>query len=274
MSIGKGLPVDCSRMLPFMGLARNVLSALAKPMGYRLVRASEKPTLDFDLEDDFKGIAERCRSFTMTSTERMYALWQGVRHVIRSNIPGDFVECGVWKGGSAMLIALTLKQLSVTDRRLWLYDTFEGMSEPTAKDICAQDGQPITPDKLRELTATSDAWKSLEQPLDAVKANLASTGYPAELLRFVKGKVEATIPAEVPTQLALLRLDTDWYESTKHELEHLYPRLSAGGVLIIDDYGFWKGAREAVDEYIQRQKLNLLLARVDVTGRICVKPSV
>jgi len=107
--------------------------------------------------------------------------------------------------------------------------------------------------------------------LEEVKRNLLSTGYPAERIFFVKGKVEETIPMSAPAQIALLRLDTDWYESTYHELVHLYPRLSSGGVLIIDDYGHWKGARRAVDAYISEQKLRLLLNRIDYTGRICVK---
>ena len=84
--------------------------------------------------------------------------------------------------------------------------------------------------------------------------------------------VEDTIPNQAPKEIALLRLDTDWYESTLHELEHLYPRLVSGGVLIIDDYGHWRGAREAVDEYIDKHKLKLFLTRIDYTGRLCVKP--
>jgi hypothetical protein len=98
-----------------------------------------------------------------------------------------------------------------------------------------------------------------------------STGYPSDLINYVEGKVEETIPVNAPDQISLLRLDTDWYESTKHELIHLYPRLVEGGVLIIDDYGHWQGARRAVDEYIEENNLPLLLCRIDYTGRITVK---
>jgi O-methyltransferase len=106
--------------------------------------------------------------------------------------------------------------------------------------------------------------------LDDVRANLLSTGYPANQIHFVPGKVEQTIPKTLPERLALLRLDTDWYESTKHELEHLYPRLSNDGVLIIDDYGHWRGAREAVDEFFLRSR-HPLLHRLDYTGRLMLK---
>ena len=98
-----------------------------------------------------------------------------------------------------------------------------------------------------------------------------STGYDQGLVHLVKGRVEETIPEHAPDSIAFLRLDTDWYESTKHELEHLFPRLSRHGVLIVDDYGHWKGARKAVDEYFAENKIKILLSRVDYTGRVAVK---
>jgi hypothetical protein len=108
--------------------------------------------------------------------------------------------------------------------------------------------------------------------LAEVQANLARTGYPAELIRCVPGRVEATVPAEAPEEIALLRLDTDWQASTRHELEHLYPRLKRGGVLIVDDYGHWRGARQAVDDYFRTKQIPIFLGRIDYTGRIAVKP--
>jgi len=98
-----------------------------------------------------------------------------------------------------------------------------------------------------------------------------SIGYPEQQIHFVEGLVEETLPAEAPEEIALLRLDTDWYSSTKHELEQLYPRLAPGGVLILDDYGHWQGARRAVDEYFAENQITLLLNRVDSTARIGVK---
>src|SRR5207344_857055 len=104
---------------------------------------------------------------------------------------------------------------------------------------------------------------------DEVVRNLASTGYPSDRLHFIRGRVEDTIPAGAPEKIALLRLDTDWYESTRHELTHLFPRLSTHGVLIIDDYGHWQGARRAVDEYFSATPI--LLNAIDFTARIAVK---
>jgi hypothetical protein len=104
-----------------------------------------------------------------------------------------------------------------------------------------------------------------------VKAAIASTRYPEGRVQFIKGRVEDTIPHRAPERISLLRLDTDWYESTRHELEHLYPRLVPGGVIVIDDYGCWQGARDATDEFISRHNITLLLNRMDYTGRIGVK---
>jgi O-methyltransferase len=107
--------------------------------------------------------------------------------------------------------------------------------------------------------------------LDIVMEAIESTAYPSEKVHYIKGMVEQTIPEFVPKKIALLRLDTDWYESTKHELEHLFPRLSKGGVLIIDDYGHWQGARKAVEEYLKKNDVKILLNRIDYTGRMGVK---
>jgi hypothetical protein len=218
-----------------------------------------------DMEPEFRALSERCAPFTMTSPERRYALWQAARHV--GGLPGDYVECGVWRGGSSMLAALTFAA-NGDDRGLWLYDTFEGMSEPTARDVDVS-GTRVADDWERH--RAEDGPVLARATLDDVKANMASTGIPGERVRYVQGKVEDTIPADVPEQIALLRLDTDWYESTRHELEHLWPRVVAGGVLIVDDYGHWAGAREAVDEYFDGRPDRPLLARIDYTGRIGVK---
>jgi hypothetical protein len=129
-------------------------------------------------------------------------------------------------------------------------------------------GASVEFERSRRGSDTSDwCYASLED----VRQNLASTGYGMERIAFVKGKVEDTLPGSAPDSISLLRLDTDWYESTLHELVHLFPRLSAGGVLIIDDYGHWRGARRAVDEYLRDNSIRMLFDRVDYSGRIAVK---
>ena len=227
----------------------------------------EQQFLDFDPE--FWPLYYQCRPFTMTSPERLYALYKAVNYAILRGIAGDFVECGVWRGGSAMMMVLTLLRHGVRDRRIFLYDTFEGMSAPTEKD---QDRTGRPADQLLAESDRSDAagiW--CISPLEEVQSNLAGTGYPMENIRLVRGKVEDTVPSVAPSSISVLRLDTDWYESTRHELIHLYPLLAQGGVLIIDDYGFWQGARRAVDEYFQEPGRGILLNRIDATGRIAVR---
>lgn len=211
-----------------------------------------------DLTDAQRTLCSDVQLFTQTSRERVVTLADAVEYVVRRDIPGDFVECGVWLGGSTMAIAKTLVRLGVRDRRIWLYDTFGAMPLPDEvdKDFAG-----------RLISQPSDVPHGTYLPW--VRENMESTGYPPEEISYVCGLVEETIPATVPDQIALLRLDTDWYSSTIHELEHLYPLLPRGGVLIIDDYGHFQGARKAVDEYFAHSPI--LLTRVDYSGRMGVK---
>ncbi len=210
------------------------------------------------------------REFTATSTERLAGLVSAVEYIAQNQIPGALVECGVWRGGSMMAAALTLMRCGDSSRDLYLFDTYEGMSQPTDADVMF-DGQRAE-DILKEKEPAEgfgNYW--CVAGLEDVKRNLYSTGYPKEKLHFIKGKVEDTVPERAPSGIALLRLDTDWYESTAHELEHLFPRLITNGVLIIDDYGHWLGARKAVDEYFGKQVFRPMLHRLDYTGRLAIK---
>jgi hypothetical protein len=207
--------------------------------------------------------------YTMTSPERIYATIQAVRYVVAGNIPGHIVECGVWKGGSMMAAARALLQLDDASRALYLFDTYEGMPPPTAEDVSITGDLPVRDYGSSVRPDGASRWCLAE--LREVKANMGLTGYPAEQVHYVKGRVEETIPDRAPSDIAILRLDTDWHASTRHELEHLYPRLAKGGVLIVDDYGHWEGCRRAVDEYFARRREPLFFARVDYTGRVAVK---
>jgi O-methyltransferase len=214
-----------------------------------------------DVSPERQALFARVRPYTQTSLERVTTLADAVEYVVAANVPGDFVECGVWRGGSSMAIALTLLGLGAGHRRLWLYDTFGEMPAPGLHDRDYA-GRAVTG---QETSMLGQAGLSLAD----VQAAMRSTGYPERQISYVPGRVEETIPGSTPSEIALLRLDTDWYESTRHELAHLYPRLASGGVLIVDDYGHYAGARQAVDEYFAGAPI--LLTRVDYTGRVAVK---
>lgn len=240
---------------------------LFRIFGYEITYISKKFPEDMDRE--FEEIYKKCKEYTMTSIERMYALYKSVEYVVNSKIPGDFVECGVWKGGSSMVIAHSLLKMKEMDRKIYLYDTFAGMSKPGQKDIRISDSLPVIKIWEKKERKNYNEWDF--SPLSEVEKNMFSTGYPRNNIIFAKGKVEETIPRTIPDQIALLRLDTDWYESTCHELNCLFPLLSVNGVLIIDDYGHYAGAKEAVDKYFKKNNIPILLNRIDYTGRLGIK---
>jgi len=221
-----------------------------------------------NLEPEFRALYEQCREYTMTSWERLYALYKSVQYLVENKIPGDIVECGVWRGGSMKLSAHVLLALGVTDRKLFLYDTFEGMTEPDPEVDVDASGNKAANDWL-EVQRRGVKWSYA--PVEEVRDVIAGSGYPMDKVVFVKGPVEDTIPATVPDRISLLRLDTDWYSSTKHEIEHLYPRLSTHGVLLLDDYGHYQGARRAIDEYFDRAGKRPFLTRIDYSCRAAIK---
>lgn len=214
-----------------------------------------------DIDAETIKIIEAVTPYTMIGRERLQALITATRYIVRNGIEGAVVECGVWRGGASAAAALALKDLDET-RDMYMFDTFEGMPEPTKEDKSfGNDSAMEVFNKLRT-SAKSSSWDMAS--LEDVRANLTTLGLNAEGFTFVKGMVEDTIPEKSPDgAIALLRLDTDWYKSTKHEMDHLFPKLVPGGVLIIDDYGDWQGAREAIDEYIETHKTRILLTRVD-----------
>lgn len=240
-------------------IIRNILAA----RGIELVKTDQLKKVDIDMDSnvEFMDFYNKCQSFTMTSKQRLFALYEAVNYIKKHKIAGDIVECGVWKGGSSMMAALSLN--ADKSRFLYLYDTFEGMNEPGGEDV----------NMIGE--AAEGTWQGrdkCEAGIEEVQKNMALTPYPSQNIKYIAGMVEDTIPATIPEKISLLRLDTDWYESTYHELINLYPRLVKGGVLIIDDYGHWQGAKKAVDQYFEENNIPILLNRIDYTGRIAIKP--
>jgi hypothetical protein len=241
---------------------KSLVKRLLRQAGYEL-KLIRHP----DVTDREWQIYSKVKNFTMLSLERILTNIRAVDYVSANKIPGDIVECGVWRGGSCMAMAFALIDSS---RGLWMYDTYSGMTDATDADMTHTGLKAsVLLDNANRLEIPERSEILALASLGDVQRNMQSTGYPRSRINFVQGPVECTIPTQIPNQIALLRIDTDWYESTRHELEHLYPRLSRGGILIIDDYGHWRGAQKAVDEYF---KGKLFLHRIDYSGRLAIKP--
>lgn len=199
--------------------------------------------------------------YSMTSKERIDCLYNSLEYIRLNNIPGDVIECGVWKGGNILGIMEYFSFYNITNKQIWMYDTFSGMTLPEDVDI----DHTNTPARniLGQVMCVSY--------LDEVISNLKNSSYPLNKIKIVKGDICKTLldKANVPNNISLLRLDTDWYKSTKIELEVLYPKLEKNGVLIVDDYGHWKGAQQAVDEYFNSH--DITLEKIDYTGVKIIK---
>lgn len=217
----------------------------------------------------------------MVSEEHLDFALEAVKRVNREQIAGDIVECGVWKAGMTMG-TIYVNQRNNTDRNFWLFDTFEGLPEPTSdkNGIVAQqiyrDIHDTNKEKSKDVV-NREKRRSIESgkwnygPLDVVKNNVYYTGYPKERIHFVQGKVEDTLPKTIlPDKIAVLRLDTDWYESTNAEMDYLWDRLQPGGVLIIDDFCSWQGSATAIREFFTN-KLQLDANEVNrLSGNPCM----
>lgn len=253
-------------------MIKKLALGIIQKLGYDIIKPDKRLVVDglpADFDKSTVDTYKKVKPYTLTTPERIAALCNAVNYIVKNNIEGDIVECGVWRGGSSMAAIDTLISNKDLSREIYLYDTFEGMSAPTEDDkvLSGTSAKELMDSSNREDPTSVWCYSTIEE----VQQNVGSLNYPKNKIHYVKGMVEDSIPATLPGKIAILRLDTDFYESTKHELHHLYPLLVPGGVIIIDDYGHWEGARKAVDEYIETQKLPLLLNRIDYTGRIGIK---
>ena len=225
--------------------------------------------MDFPVEatKEEKEIIKLSDKYSMTGSIRMWALLQAVKKVIKNKIEGDIVECGVWKGGNLILCQkyLNLQNVSI---KIHGFDNFEGMVKPKEIDADYRNVPASEMHSLFKKDKNKNSWAYCS--LEDVNKNINET-VPKNNIKLIKGIVEKTLlePKNLPEKISILRLDTDFYESTKIELEILYPKLVSGGFLIIDDYGHFKGCRKAVDEYF-RDDLPYL-HYVDYSCRLIIK---
>ena len=250
------------------------IQAAINLLGFQLVRLQENPSPLFPLESEeedrklLRYVIDN--DLSMVSPAGLWSTLSAAKYVCENGIHGDFVECGVWRGGNAIIAAEIFRRYG-SDKKVYLYDTFSGMSEPTTEDRGILDGKPAI-DQYKELDrATHNNW--CYASVDEVRSNFAERNLLESHIIFIQGDVAETLneAKNIPDSISILRLDTDWYESTRLELDALYPKVSEGGCLIVDDYGFWSGSRKATDEYFRIQKSRPLFHVVDITRRIGVK---
>ena len=230
---------------------RDTLRSIGLEVSRYRTRGNEN--LPLYLDPEFVPLYKKYCAKTMIPWQGLYAAYSAAKHIALNNIPGAIVECGVWKGGCMAIMAETLAQHGSAERDFYLYDTYAGMAEPGEEDahitgeIHARD---LYQDNKKD---THVDW--CYGPYEEVDALTKALPCPKAKFYLIKGLVEETIPATLPEKIALLRLDTDWYESTLHELNHMFPLLSEGGFLLVDDYGSWAGSKKAVDEYFAKHHL-------------------
>ena len=240
--------------------------------GFSVTRITNNANKPVELNYDENKIIDyvRANNLSMCTTLNLQQTAIACKYIVMNKIPGDFVECGVYKGGNA-LIAAKIFDLYKTNKKVYLFDTFTGMSEPTEYDLRTSDKSSALKKylSLRHKDHTDWAYASIKE----VKDNFKKANLLKDNVIFVEGKVESTLDqvSNIPNTISFLRLDTDWYESTKKELEVLYNKIVSGGILVIDDYGHFDGARKAVDEYFKKHSPPPFLSIIDNSARIGVK---
>lgn len=209
-----------------------------------------------------ESIIKNSSKYSLLSEERLLNNIRSIDHILFKNIQGHIVEIGVYTGGSIMAMIYALQRNNVL-KHIYLYDTFEGMTNPTANDNIIATGEHYNNAVVKNPSLACNA------SLEDVKQNINTTNYDKAYIHYIKGNI---LNNQIfPDKISILRLDTDFYDSTKHELETFYDLVSPGGIIIIDDYGFWNGSRRATDEFLQ-DKPHIKLYEIDNDGVFFLKP--
>ncbi len=250
-----------------INLIKNIINKLITSTGYSLINSNQKIV---ELNNNDKKLLDLIQNYSMTTQIRIFTLLQSLRHLKNKKIDGDYVECGVWKGGNIILFKKFIEDEDENSKKkIFAFDTYEGMTEPDKNDYDLSSN--ITANILlkADKAKKTNTWGICD--LESVKKNIQTCVNSTENIKFIKGPVESTLndTSNLPNKISLLRLDTDWYSSTKKELDVLYDRVTPGGIVIIDDYGHWGGAKKAVDEFFLNKYV--WMHYVDYACRLIVK---
>lgn len=245
---------------------KNLISKVLSKMGYSVINHNQK-IVELSKKDD--DLIHLVKNYSMTPKIRIYNLLQALRHLKIKKIEGDYVECGVWKGGNILLFKKFLENEDTINRNIYAFDTFEGMTVPDKNDFEISTNNTAIKLLQKDKNKETNVWGICS--LDQVKRNISKHTKDLKNINFVKGAVEKTLNENknIPEKISLLRLDTDWYQSTRKELEVLYEKVSSGGIIIIDDYGHWGGSRKAVDEFFSDKYV--WMHYVDYACRLIIK---
>jgi hypothetical protein len=255
-----------------MKIIRKIAQSALASVNLKIVNAKTNSGIPIELTKEEAGIIDYVvgNGLTSASRARVASTIAACRYAVDRSLGFPFVECGTWRGGNAIAAAMTF-DLYQAENEIWIYDTFAGMTAPGKRDRNAHSNEDVERKYRRRIDGANVDW-CFASKADVI-GNVERAGLEISRFRLIEGDVLSTLvlPENLPEAISVLRLDTDWYESTLQELRVLYPLLSNSGVLLIDDYGHWEGARAAVDEYFVSFPPRPLLSAVDYTGRVGVK---
>lgn len=226
-----------------------ILRGLLRPLRLELVRPAQ-----YDPSLRREGKDWPVQAETMIGRKRLSQLQHCIEEVLHEHIPGDLIECGVWRGGATIFMRAVLKAYGDVHRQVWVADSFNGLPPPDAENYPADKG-----DRLHR-------FQQLAVSVEEVKANFIRYGLLDDQVQFLPGWFKDSLRTTSIDRLAILRADGDMYESTTQILTYLYPKLSVGGYCIIDDYGAVPGCRQATDDYRRQQGVTEPLQWIDWTG--------